>query len=166
MEIGAIVDQLNILDGYYKELIEVANRKTRIIIENDIDQLMRCTQTEKSLMKQITDAENQLLEHSYAFIQSKGIRSQLKLTVTELSKLVFDPDQRQRLRAAQVQLDATLRQMKELNDHNQQLLDQSLQFVNFRLDLMIEYPDEGVVYKRPDQDHRSVWTSGQLDTRA
>ncbi|MGZ9586270.1 flagellar protein FlgN [Paenibacillus marinisediminis] len=166
MEIGAIIDNLYTLEGYYQELIESARRKTRVIVENDIDQLLKCTQAEKSLMKQIAEAEQQLLDRSYAFIQSKGIRSQLKLTVTELSKLVFDPDQRQSLRAVQLKLNDTLESLKELNDHNQQLLDQSLQYVNYRLDLMIEYPDEGLTYKRPEQSNRSVWTAGRMDTRA
>lgn len=166
MEIESVITCLHTLEAHYQELMENSRKKTRVIIENDIEQLMKFTQIEKNVTKRINETEQKLLESSYAFIHSKGIRSQLKLTVSELAKLVFDPEQRQRLQEIQKQLNETLKQLKQLNDHNQQLLDQSLQFVNFRLDLMIEYPDEGMVYKHPNQDNRSVWTSGRMDTRA
>lgn len=165
MEIKSVIESLEELDTCYQKLVEQARIKTRIIIENDIDKLMRITQGEKNLLKGIAAAESEFQEHSYAFMQGRGIRSRLKLTVSELARLVFKPDEKQLLLAAQVKLNDTLKMLKELNDHNQQLLDQSLKYVDFRLDLMIEDPTADYIYKRPDQGGRSTASTGRYDNR-
>ena len=48
----------------------------------------------------------------HIFLQSRGIKSQLELTVTELARLVFDPEEKRKLLDVQSRLSRTLQELK------------------------------------------------------
>ncbi|WP_195573618.1 flagellar protein FlgN [Paenibacillus sp. 1001270B_150601_E10] len=165
MSVQPIIATLKQLEQCYEQMMEQGHRKTQIIIRNEINELMKIMIAEKGIMRKIQEAEDVLSEQSQAFIRSKGIKSQLKLTISELLKLVFNAEEKLALKEAQQSLNDLLHQMKQLNDHNQQLLEQSLQFANYQLDLMVEHPEDNAFYKRPDHARNAYYPAGKLDTR-
>lgn len=165
MSVQPIIAALHQLEQCYEQMMEQGNRKTQIIIKNDINELMKIMIAEKGIMRKVQEAEDALSEQSLAYIRGKGIKSQLKLTVSELLKLVFNAEEKLALKESQERLNDLLLRMKQLNDHNQLLLEQSLQFANYQLDLLVEHPEDNAFYKRPDQQRGSYYPVGKLDAR-
>lgn len=164
--VRSLIETLERLNDLHVDMLEIGERKKQAIIRNDIDELTKTMQQESKKLKQITEAEAQRQEAVYAFLREKGIKSNLNLTITELLRLVFHPDEKKALTEAQQSLGDTLQRMKRLNAHNQELIEQSLSFVTFSLDVMIGGPEDEAVYHNPTGQAPVVNRSGWLDTRA
>lgn len=165
--IQAITDSLQRLEMVYIDMLAVADSKKQAIIQNDVDTVVQLLNRESKGMKEIERLERDRVEAAYIFLQSRGIKSQLELTVTELTRLVFDPEEKKKLLDVQSRLSRTLQELKIKNDLNQQLLVQSLDFIDFSLDMLTgkSIQDE-VTYHHPSERGGSTGRPGLFDTRA
>ncbi|MCE5169300.1 flagellar protein FlgN [Paenibacillus profundus] len=166
MSASALIDVLSRMETVYQQLESIGEAKTQVIIQNDIKELVRLSNQESKWLKGLSALEEEREEAVYAFLQSKGIKSKLKLTLTEIMKLVFDAQERTQMMAVQERIAATLQRLKQVNDHNQTLIEQSLHFVEYQLNLFIDYSEQDMLYHRPEQPASSYSRPGMLDTRA
>lgn len=161
-----LIDSLLLLDEYHRDMLVIGETKKTAIINNDVEKLIEVMNQESKVMKQIEKAEGERISACQAFLQEKGIKSQLNLTITELIRLVFDPEEKKHLQQAQSRLSATLDQLKELNDLNQKLLEQSLNFIDYSLDLLGGRSDDEITYQHPGGKTGGIHRPGWFDTRA
>lgn len=98
-------------------------------------------------------------------MQHVGIRSNLNLNLTELSRLVFDPEDKLRLLQIQQKLSDTVRRLKKANELNQKLIEQSLTFIDYSLDLLVGRPNQDFTYHHPSDKGNSAARPGLFDTR-
>ncbi|WP_018749986.1 flagellar export chaperone FlgN [Paenibacillus sanguinis] len=166
MTIQPLVHALHLLDEYHREMIDVASQKKQAIIENDVEQLVQIMNQESRILKRIEQAEAQRIELCRQFLKAKGIKSELNLTITELIRLVFDPEEKSQIQQVQNQLSASLAEIKELNQLNQQLIQQSLHFLEFSMELYGGRQDQEATYHHPSDKSAGVQRSGLFDTRA
>lgn len=165
--IKAITDSLQRLEMVYIDMLAVADSKKQAIIQNDVDTVVQLLNQESKGMKEIERLERDRVEAAYIFLQSRGIKSQLELTVTELARLVFDPEEKRKLLDVQSSLSRTLQELKKKNDLNQQLLVQSLDFIDFSLDMLTgKSAQDEVIYHHPSERGGSTGRPGLFDTRA
>lgn len=165
--IQAITDSLQRLEMVYIDMLAVADSKKQAIIQNDVDTVVQILNQESKGMKEIERLERDRVEAAYIFLQSRGIKSQLELTVTELARLVFDPEEKRKLLDVQSRLSRTLQELKRKNDLNQQLLVQSLDFIDFSLDMLTgKSTQDEVIYHHPSERGGSTGRPGLFDTRA
>lgn len=148
MSIHQVINMMNRINDSHQELIELGKLKQKAIIQNDSTSLTKLMSAENRLLKQITEAETLRGEAVSDFLKDKGIRSQLDLTVTELSRLVFDPTEKQELLEIRDQLLHTAEELKKQNEATRQLIEQSLQFIDYSLNLIVGV-DEDVIYHKP-----------------
>ncbi|MNN09545.1 FlgN protein [compost metagenome] len=118
------------------------------------------------MLKIIEAEEQQLQDSAQVFLQSKGIKSRLELTITDILRLVFDPEEKQRLTASQRALNEQLTRLKQANELNQDLIAQSLNFIDFSLNVMIGGMDEEATYSPPQSSERKSSARSNFDTRA
>nr|WP_272595607.1 flagellar protein FlgN [Paenibacillus apiarius] len=163
---SALIDVLNRMETVYQQLESIGEAKTRVIIQNDIKELVRMSNQESKWLKGLSALEEEREGVVHAFLQSKGIKSKLQLSLTEIMKLVFDAQERTEIMAVQERIAATLQRLKQVNDHNQTLIEQSLHFVEYQLNLFIDYSEQDMLYHRPEQSASSYSRPGMLDTRA
>lgn len=117
-------------------------------------------------MKQITSLEEERVAACQAFLREKGIKSALNLNITELARLVFDPEKKAALQQAQSALSMTLEKLKRVNDLNQQLLAQSLTFIDYSLNLFGGGPEYEATYQHPSGNSNTGPITGLFDARA
>ncbi|WP_017810943.1 MULTISPECIES: flagellar protein FlgN [Paenibacillus] len=166
MSLDNLVDVLNKLDVYHQQMIELGESKKNSIVANDIDVMIRVMNQESKLIKLIEQTEQERMQASYDFLKERGIKSQLNLTLTELARLVFDVEDKKRLLGVQSKLKSTLDRLKELNDLNQQLIQQSLDFIEFSLDVIVDKPEQDMVYQHPAAaQYGAGQRRGLFDTR-
>lgn len=166
MSTQQILNSLLTLDQLHQDMISVGEMKRTAIIKNDIDKLIEVMNAESRIVKQIEKAESERITACQLFLQDKGIKSQLDLSITELSRLVFDPEEKKSLLEVQGSLSHTLEQLKKLNDLNQKLIEQSLLFIDYSLDLLGGRDTQEATYHHPADKSGGVQRSGLFDTRA
>lgn len=167
MTVQVLIDSLQRLETVYNDMLDVAEAKRAAIVKNDVDTVVQLLNRESKGMKTIEQLERERIEASFAFLQSRGVKSQLELTLTELARLVFDPEEKAKLIAIQSRLSRTLHELKEKNDLNQQLLVQSLDFIDFSLDMLTgKSSQDEAMYHHPSDRGGSTGRPGLFDTRA
>ncbi|KOP66196.1 flagellar biosynthesis protein FlgN [Bacillus sp. FJAT-18019] len=166
MNVTAFNDVLEKLNSVYRDMLELAELKRQAIIDNDVDSIIQLMTRENKGVKAIEQLEIQRQEMVNAFLQSRGIKSQLQLTMTELVRLVFDQDEKARLLQIQTRLSETLNDLKEKNNLNQQLMKQSLDFIDLSLDLLTGKPAQDITYQPPTKRSSGAGSPGIFDTRA
>ncbi|MEC2346339.1 flagellar protein FlgN [Paenibacillus barengoltzii] len=166
MSVQPLIEILKQMDDLHAELLEVMELKKQSILGRSYEELVRVMSRESKLVKAVEEQEKQLFTSAQTFLQSKGIRSQLELTVSELLRLVFDPEEKRMLDEARRKLGERLMELKRVNDLNQQLLQQSLSFIDFSLNLMIGGEDEGTTYSPPLVQDKKASARSMFDTKA
>lgn len=166
MAIQQLIHTLNELDEAHRRMLEFGHSKKDAIMNNQIEVLVQVMNQESKIMKQIAALEEERVAACRLFLHEKGIRSQLELTITELTRLVFDPHEKSQLLEAQARLSSTLQQLKDLNDLNQTLAEQSLNFIDYSLDLLGGRSDQEATYQHPATKSGGSHRPGLFDTRA
>ncbi|KZE70232.1 flagellar biosynthesis protein FlgN [Paenibacillus jamilae] len=166
MPLERLIDVLEQLDQKHLILLELAKSKKKIVMENDMDSLVQHLNQESRLLKQVEQLEEARMEVSYELLRERGIKSQLNLTITELARLVFDPEDKNKLLSVQSRLSHTLSELKEINEINQKLIEQSLVFIDYSLDLLVGRPNQEMTYMHPDQKSNQHARPGLFDTKA
>src|SRR5690606_25996773 len=128
----------------YKALLKIALQKKDHIVQNEITDLTACISQESKLLKLISEHETTVRSVSVRLQRELGVRPKLKITLSEIGKMVFNPNDKQELAKLQSELALVVDQLKKANELNQQLLQQSIEFVGFSLDVMYGAPDEEV----------------------
>ncbi|QCT04572.1 flgn family protein [Paenibacillus algicola] len=167
MTVQSLIQSLENLETVHHDMMELSDLKKQAIMENNMDELVKLLNRESKGMKLIEQLERERVEAAYAFLHSVGVKSQLELTVTELARLVFDPDDKQKLLEVQARLSSVLQELKLKNELNQQLLQQSLEFIDFSLDMLTgKSSQEEAIYHHPSDRGGSTGRPGLFDTRA
>lgn len=167
MSVQVLTDSLARLETVYTDMLALADCKKQAIMDNDVDELVKLLNRESKGMKTIEQLDRERAEAAGLFLQSHGVKSQLNLTVTELSRLVFDQEEKKQLLDLQARLADLLQQLKRKNELNQQLLVQSLEFIDFTLDMLTgKSSQEEAVYHHPSDKGGTPGRPGLFDTRA
>lgn len=166
MSIHSLIDTLQRLNELHVELLQVAESKKQAVIHNRFEEITIALTRESKLLKSVKEQEEKCYLDGQAYIAEKGIKSKLQLTVSEISRLVFDPQEKAELLKVQQELTSNLMELKRVNEHIQDLIQQSLTYIDFSLNLMVGAMDDEATYSRPEQSSRGVQRSGLFDTRA
>lgn len=166
MSARSIIDYMKRQDELHRQLIEAGNDKKQAIIANDVERLAAVMNRENRLLKQVAETEALRQGAAEDFLREKGIRSQLQLTVTEMTRLVFNPEEKTELLDVQRQLMDRLTELKELNQINRELIEQSLAFIDYSLNLLVSRPEDDMLYQNPNQPSTAGKVRSMFDTRA
>lgn len=166
MSLEALLQTMAELNDVHNTLLDLAEQKKHVLIQNDVEQLTQIVNKENKLLKRIGELDQQRLEATGAFLMEKGFKPNPRVTVSDLTKIIFNMDEKKHLMDAQKQLMASIRKLRELNQLNQQLIEHSLAFVNYSLDLIVGAPEDEVLYHRPEQQPYGSKRPGLFDTRA
>ncbi|MDO3412085.1 flagellar protein FlgN [Saccharibacillus sp. CPCC 101409] len=156
MALNELLETLEQMEVAHRRMLELGEQKRTAIMQNDVDRLIAIANQESKLVKAIGTLDDRRADEAHAFMQTKGIKSKLNLTITELARLVFDLDEKARLLDVQQRLASALSELKLLNETNQQLIQQSLSFINFSIDVMVGAPEDNYTYTHPSNGYSAT----------
>ena len=120
----------------YAEIIPVAEKKTRIIVNNDLQSLNSITEEEQALIGRISKLEKKRQE----VIRNIGIvmnKKESELNFITIIDLLKDREKEQEeLRKLHDRLKRTIDALKLINERNQMLIKQSIEMIDFDINLM------------------------------
>ncbi|WP_077214814.1 flagellar protein FlgN [Bacillus dakarensis] len=162
MSAQSIIQTLQKLTALYKSVNVLAKHKTEMIKTGNIQELNAVIADEKKHILALQKIEKDLLKKAKDYLIQLGVETNsitLSLCIEQSPKT-----DRISMEKIKVDLEKEIKTLKQKNELNQQLLEQSLQFVNLSLDLLSPNMDS-FNYDRPNtvqeysDDKRSIFDS-------
>ena len=120
----------------YAEIIPVAEKKTRIIVNNDLQSLNSITEQEQALIGRISKLERKRQEviRNIGIVMNKKESELNFITIIDLLK--GQEKEQEELRKLHDKLKRTIDALKLINERNQMLIKQSIEMIDFDINLM------------------------------
>lgn len=123
----------------YQILLDMAEEKKQVIVENKVKELDKITAKEQGMAMSLVKLENlrgRIVDELMREMDISGID-----TISQLANHLA-PDERMRINAVKNQLLGVVESLKDLNELNSQLIEQSLRYIDFNLSLMSGLDEE------------------------
>ena len=120
----------------YKELIPIAEKKTKTIVKNDLSTLHEIIEQEQLAIDRINALEKkreEVIVNMVTVINRDPSTLNLKEIVRILEK---QPKEQVILSEVQKNLKSTIQRLMEINSHNKSLIDESLEMIEFNLNFI------------------------------
>lgn len=134
--IEELIDTLGKENTEYEKLLELSRKKGEIVVRRDISALEKITDDEQNVMTRIgnLDAKREELTKDIANVINKDVE---KLTLSVLTELLSkQPKEQKALSIVHDKLKTTVSNVRNINENNRQLIDQSLEMVEFDLNML------------------------------
>ncbi len=123
-------------EAIYNSLIPINVKKTKIIIDNDLEALQKITDQEQNMILKINALEHkrqEVIVNIGTVINRNPSTLDLKTMVKLLEK---QPEEQKRLSHIHDNLRRTIERLMELNHQNQSLIEQSLELIEFNMNFI------------------------------
>ncbi len=137
-KINELMDILEREAKIYEDILKLSQDKTDIIIKGKVKELENITKLEQSLildMGRLEDLREKTVRDLSTDIDSKSSQ----LTVTELIKHI-DKNQADRLEGYKTNLLGIIEEVKKVNDLNSKLIQNSIDYINFSINILSSVP--------------------------
>lgn len=145
----------------YAALLDIAEEKKQIIIENKVKDLERATLKEQALAGSLVKLENTRSKIVEDIMLEEGIQG--VNTISELANKL-DPLSRENLNKEKLGLLNSIGELKAVNSLNSELIEQSLRFIDLNLSLIGERDDDGR-YGKNLEDHKVTQKRNLFDAK-
>lgn len=142
MSVQMIISILEKLEKMHKSLLELSLAKTELVKKGDMEGLDTIIKNEQSHVAAIEVLEKQRLQMVTDYLRAKGIALVDTPTVADVIEAAETEEDRNQLNEISNQLISVIANLRKQNELNQQLVFQSLKFVNMSLDMMRPQPEQ------------------------
>ena len=130
-----LITELNEEYAVYEKLLEVSMEKTSAIVSNNLDRLKETTDKEQYLVDVVTGMEN--VRHGTMRDIASVINKREELRVIDIADfLEGQPEFRNPLLEINEKLGKLAKKLKEVNSHNQNLINESLSVIEYNINLL------------------------------
>lgn len=165
VSIQPLAETLRDLIELHKALLELAKEKTPVLVDNRVDMLTQVMNKESKLLKKVVELDRQRTQAMNEYLMARGYHPNPNVTISDLVKMIFKLDEKKILLHLQEEFTSLITKLKHVNELNQKLIEQSLMFINYSVDLLLDSPPE-VTYGKPQQQAPSAARAGLFDTKA
>ncbi|WP_085522113.1 flagellar protein FlgN [Tuberibacillus sp. Marseille-P3662] len=157
-----LVSTLDDLLQAHERLLALAQKKSDTIKEGDFATLDQVMNQEQSMIQAITQLEERRLNMTETFFREKGVHNDGTLTML----IAHAPEVTgRRLQDTQLQLANVLYELQAVNQFNQELLSQSLEWVHLNMNLA-QPKTEPTNYEPPSKQKLNTPATSRFDSRA
>lgn len=131
-----LITGLNEEYAVYEQLLQVSMEKTSAIVSNDLDRLRDTTDKEQLLVDTVTGLESNRRQ-TMANIATVLNKRSVELRITDIVEfLEGQPEFHDPLLEINEKLAKLAKKLKEVNSHNQNLIQESLSMIEYNINLM------------------------------
>ncbi|MCL2851482.1 MAG: flagellar protein FlgN [Defluviitaleaceae bacterium] len=165
---GLINELLTVLNEQaenYENLLALSHEKHQVLVQNDVKSLQKITNVENIIV-----GNNQRLEKKRMKIVSDIStvlgKKESDMTLTVLAGLIERQDEHPALVEVTKRLRATVEDLKEINERNKTLLEFSLDYIDFSMNLIRSSMSEGITdnydaSNQPDDGRSTLFQAKQ-----
>ena len=133
-EVNAVIEILRNEYDYYKDMLEMSKSKKKIIVEGKVADLDKMVKLEQNMIFNIGQLERKREQEVAKLCKTLELNSS-NITISELMQ-VLRPELKKELEDTQNKLRETLSELKSVNDINGQLIEQSLEYIDYSINLV------------------------------
>lgn len=138
------------LIGQHHQLIELGKRKKSVLIAGDVNGLNQIVEEESKMIKRIMQLESERQKTISSILIQNGMQEK-EISMSELFEIVGSTQEKEMLQSVQKELIDVLTELQEVNQLNQQLIKQSLDFVNYSIESMVGSDENPFTYGKPTE---------------
>lgn len=146
MATKGLIDVLEKLLQVQKEMNRLAADKTDVLKKNDIKGLEAIMKQEDAYVAKLRQLEEKREMETRSILKDKGIVPE-DVTLTKIIHMMSE-DEREPIEQLQHELQMEIETLRSQNELNQDLIRQSLHFINLSID-MVAPPEPDVTYQKP-----------------
>ncbi|WP_027416150.1 flagellar protein FlgN [Aneurinibacillus terranovensis] len=150
-ELYEIIEILEQLIAEHEKMLKLARHKKEALITGAINDLARIIQFESRSITAIQSLELERERHVSLYFMRRGMRKDVFYLSDLIESAGEATEAGKALLRCQTDLSQILKELQELNKLNQQLIMQSLDFVNFSLEEMTAPVEHPYTYKKDQQ---------------
>lgn len=132
--LNELMDVLEKETALYEDILKISRNKTRVVVEGKIQELDSIVKVEQNIVLQIGRLEDKREELVARIRTELGLDSE-QITISEIVKHVPE-EQAVSLKASQEKMVNTLGELKNVNDLNSKLIRNSLDYIDFSVNLI------------------------------
>ena len=154
-------------NALYEQLIPIAEKKTQVIVANDLESLQNITASEQAIVDRISALEKQRSKVIVDMGTVLGKKPEELNFRTLVTMLKGQAKEQEKLRSLHDRLKKTTDHMISLNERNKSLIQQSLEMIEFNLNYIQSTwmgPGVGQYGKSAEEDMQSLGT-GMFDAK-
>ncbi|MDC3412224.1 flagellar protein FlgN [Aquibacillus sp. 3ASR75-11] len=136
MSVQPIIEIMENLTRCHQSLYELSKEKTETLKSAETDKLQSLLVKERKQVQAITQLEEKRLEFVHNWCVTEGLDETNPTVTFLLDRLDDDNDEKIRMETALFQLTDTLVQLKQQEQLNANLTQQSLQFIELSMDML------------------------------
>ncbi|QJC53779.1 flagellar protein FlgN [Paenibacillus albicereus] len=164
MTVQDLIETLGQQSGLYRELLELAAAKTPVLVKGDVDALSAILMKERKLARRAEELE--VRRQMQVNIHFSKLQLRLRSgKLSDLIRTVNQPEEKQRLSELQEELTRLLQDVQQRNEHNLALTKQSLEFIDFSLELTADAPYDDYTYVHPQLHPAGAVKAGMFDRK-
>ncbi|MFP7171054.1 flagellar protein FlgN [Terribacillus sp. 7520-G] len=163
MALQDLYETIEKLHRLHRSLVEISRLKTDYLKSNDMDSLQKQLLAEKKHVQAVSQLEKLRIKQTESWAVSAGLP--VPSTVTELLEQITDQQMVRQLEKELIGLTEAVTELKKQEALNQQLLEQSMQFLQVSLD-MLAPSIQSLNYGTPDQDQQRPQNRALFDSKA
>lgn len=134
--IDELIDVLDQEEKEYQDLILLSREKTPVIVKGDLEKLQKITEAEQYVVGKVTRLEKKRVEVTKDIALVLGMDEE-NIKVRDIADLLqSQPEAQERLLVVYEKLKKTLQEIIAVNDINKSLINESLDFIEFNLNLV------------------------------
>ncbi len=118
----------------YQSLVEMSHRKQQVLVRSDLQELESIIKAEQALLWQAGKLEESRLALQGEMAAAAGLKPE-ELDLSKLAELAGEPFA-SRYRSLQGRMVALMDRLGTINKLNMELIEQSLSYINFSLELL------------------------------
>ena len=131
-----LIEVLNQESTIYDGLFQLSQKKTPLIVSGDLDNLQKITDDEQVMVSRLHNLEKKRIEVTadIANVLNRDVET-MKLT-NLIEMMSARPEEQAKLAEVHDRLQSVVHALKQLNEHNRELLTDALEMVEFEMNLM------------------------------
>lgn len=142
----------------YNEILKISHDKTGIIVEGRVSDLENLTRKEQALIFRIADLEDkrEKIVSKISGQSGQSAKETPSMSISTISSML-PQGKAQKLNDVFISLSKTLKEIKEANNLNSKLIKNSLDYIDFSINLLTGTEASGSLYSnsgRPDNSRK------------
>lgn len=162
-----LLQQMDELLAAYQSLLDAANRKRQIIRDQQVNELAACFHEELQLMERIQELQSAWQTSAQQFLAARSRAwsgdGSSEVSIDDVVNALRSEEGSDRMKEAQEQLTALVEEIKQCNQQNRQLIDHSLEYIDYMVEAYRYGGEQDVTYQHPT--NQQVYGSGGQASR-
>ena len=156
---GVLKQQISI----YESILNLSKKKTDVIVAGKVAELENFVKMEQAIVMRVGKLEQQREEIATQLAQSLGINHS-SFTIMQIAGRL-DKQQQDKLKEYQQKLSNILESLKEVNNLNSKLIQKSLEYIEFSMNIMTSNESSGNEYENKGNTRKIQNTNRLFDAR-